>query len=142
MTHGKVAQIGRPRDIYFSPANGFVANFIGTLNRLEGRVQDGMLVVAGGRLALPGAHRETAAVFFRPEDVEIRDGAPEAMDVLCGTVAGASFLGDRTRLLVEGVGSNPVVLETDTRREFHPGDSIRFRIAQERLLHLDGETAS
>jgi len=40
-------------------------------------------------------------------------------------------------LLVEGVGAGPVVLETDTRREFSPGDSIRFRIAPERLLLLD-----
>jgi len=137
MMHGRVAQVGKPRDIYFSPANAFVANFIGTLNRLEGRVEDGMIVVPGGRLRLPAMPRGAAAVSFRPEDVEIADAMSDGDGVLTGTVAGASFLGDRTRLLVEGVGAGPVVLETDTRREFSPGDSIRFRVAPERLLLLD-----
>ena len=137
MTHGQVAQIGRPRDIYFSPANAFVANFIGTLNRLEGRLEEGVIVLPGGRLQVPGAPRGATVVSFRPEDVEIVDAAASGDGVLSGTVAGASFLGDRSRLLVEGVASAPVVLETDTRREFNPGDRIRFRIAQERLLMLD-----
>jgi len=142
MTHGQVAQIGRPRDIYFSPANAFVANFIGTLNRLEGCMENGMITVPGGRLRLPMAPRGAAAVSFRPEDVEIVDAISDEEGVLRGTVTGASFLGDRTRLLVEGVGAGTVVLETDTRREFHPGDPIRFRIAQQRLLVLDGEVPS
>jgi len=86
---------------------------------------------------VPGAPPGATIVSFRPEDVEIVDAAASGDGVLSGTVAGASFLGDRSRLLVEGVASAPVVLETDTRREFNPGDRIRFRIAQERLLMLD-----
>ncbi len=41
MDHGKVAQIGAPREIYFTPASRFVAEFIGSMNRLEGRVEAG-----------------------------------------------------------------------------------------------------
>jgi putative spermidine/putrescine transport system ATP-binding protein len=137
MTHGQVAQIGRPRDIYFSPANAFVANFIGTLNRLEGRAEGGMLMLPGGRLRLPDPSRAASAVSFRPEDVEIVDANASGDGVLSGNVTGASFLGDRSRLLVEGVAAGPLVLETDTRREFQPGDPIRFRIAPQRLLVLD-----
>jgi putative spermidine/putrescine transport system ATP-binding protein len=105
-------------------------------------MENGMINVPGGRLRLPTAPRGTAAVSFRPEDVEIVDAISDEEGVLKGTVTGASFLGDRTRLLVEGVGAGTVVLETDTRREFHPGDPIRFRIAQQRLLVLDGEVPS
>ena len=37
MEHGRVAQVGRPREIYQRPATRFVAEFVGTMNRLRGR---------------------------------------------------------------------------------------------------------
>jgi putative spermidine/putrescine transport system ATP-binding protein len=36
MRQGRVAQVGTPRTIYFEPGDPFVADFIGTMNRLEG----------------------------------------------------------------------------------------------------------
>ena len=41
MSHGRVAQIGTPREVYRAPASRFVADFIGTMNRLPGEVTDG-----------------------------------------------------------------------------------------------------
>src|SRR5262249_60215416 len=48
MSHGRVAQIGRPRDIYFAPANRFVADFVGTMNSLQGTKRSGGLGNMGG----------------------------------------------------------------------------------------------
>ena len=48
MEHGRVAQVGRPRDIYQRPATRFVAEFIGTMNRLSGSVQRRRLRDRGG----------------------------------------------------------------------------------------------
>jgi putative spermidine/putrescine transport system ATP-binding protein len=135
MTHGRVAQIGEPRDIYYRPANSFVAGFIGTMNQLEGRLENGVLFTNGGTLHLPTKLSSASVVYFRPEDVEIVDQT--SPDVLNGVVAGMSFLGDRTRLLVEGASSKPIVLETGTRMEFHPGDPIRFRVASDRLFAVN-----
>lgn len=36
---GKVAQIGKPQDIYFSPASGGVARFVGTLNEVSATIR-------------------------------------------------------------------------------------------------------
>jgi len=47
MSQGQVAQVGRPRDIYFTPRSRFVAEFVGTMNRLHGVVRDGHLEVMG-----------------------------------------------------------------------------------------------
>src|SRR3989442_10450007 len=63
MSQGQVAQVGRPRDIYFAPQSRFVAEFVGTMNRLQGVVRDGHLEAwgdgcrggAGGRARARGS---------------------------------------------------------------------------------------
>ncbi len=50
MSHGKVAQIGTPRQIYFQPSNRFVADFIGTMNRVHGVISNGVVETAAGRI--------------------------------------------------------------------------------------------
>ena len=69
MEHGRVAQIGRPREIYQRPATRFVAEFVGTMNRLAGSVRDGAFVTAAGRIPWPEAPAGASEVLFRPEDV-------------------------------------------------------------------------
>src|SRR4030095_8370299 len=49
MRKGMIAQIGTPREIYFTPRNRFVAEFIGAANIVESAVEDGHLVLPGGR---------------------------------------------------------------------------------------------
>jgi multiple sugar transport system ATP-binding protein len=54
MSNAAVQQIGSPSDVYFNPANLFVANFIGSpgMNLIPGQVVDGVI-------HLPGNHRYT-----------------------------------------------------------------------------------
>ena len=73
MEHGRVAQVGRPRDIYQRPATRFVAEFIGTMNRLGGSVRDGAFVTAAGSIPWPDAPAGAAEVLFRPEDVTLAE---------------------------------------------------------------------
>src|SRR5262249_29455601 len=40
MNHGRIVQVGSPSDIYESPANRFVADFIGSVNMFEGQVSE------------------------------------------------------------------------------------------------------
>src|SRR3546814_12484371 len=51
MEHGRVAQVGKPRDIYQRPATRFVADFIGTMNRLTGTTRGGVFSFRAGDLA-------------------------------------------------------------------------------------------
>ena len=132
MSRGKVAQIGTPREIYRAPADRFVADFIGTMNRLGGVVRGGAFVCAGGRLPWPG-DASTQEVLFRPEDATIVEAA-EAQ--LTGQVRAAIFLGDRTRLSIGGVGREPIVVEASGRQSFDVGDTVHLRIAAGALLSL------
>src|SRR4051794_11592023 len=53
MEKGRIAQAGTPQEIYHRPATAFVADFIGTMNRVSGEVVDGHVVWTGGRVPLP-----------------------------------------------------------------------------------------
>jgi putative spermidine/putrescine transport system ATP-binding protein len=134
MSQGRVAQVGRPREIYFSPATRFVADFVGTMNVLRGAVRDGYLELRGGRLPWPGGHAGDVEVLFRPESARIVEG-PGAP--LSGRVRTSFFLGDRTRVIVDGVGELPLIVETTERRELLPGEPIHLEIDPAALLRLE-----
>ncbi len=125
MDHGRILQVGTPREIYFAPAGDFVAGFVGTTNRVRGEVRDGHFHAPGLRLPLdapPGA----AALAFRPEQLRLAAGEGEAH--LHGTVASASFLGDHVRLQVALADGQTVLARVDGRREFATGEPVHLAI--------------
>jgi putative spermidine/putrescine transport system ATP-binding protein len=132
MDHGRVAQIGAPREIYFAPATQFVAEFIGTMNRLEGRVEDGRFVTAAGAIPWPDAPPGARHVLFRPESVRLAEAGTAQ---ITGTVSAAFFLGDRTRLFIE-CGGQPVIAETVERREFARAAPVHLAVDSGALLAL------
>ena len=64
MNQGRIEQFSTPAELYSAPATEFVATFIGSLNRLEGRVEGGRIVPGPG------------VVGIRPEDVVFVEDAP------------------------------------------------------------------
>lgn len=133
MSHGRVTQIGTPREIYYNPANRFVADFIGTMNRIKGTVNNGVLATSAGNIPWDGGGNGEMEVLFRPENASIVD--PDEAH-LRGWIRTSFFLGDRTRLLVEGIGMEPLVIETSERREYHKGEQIGLAIEAGSLLTL------
>ena len=78
MNEGKVQQIGSPSEVYDSPRNLFVAQFIGSpeMNIMEGRIEAGGFFRSGGlsfRLSSPSTDGEAAAG-IRPEDLFLNKG--------------------------------------------------------------------
>ncbi len=70
MSNGKVEQSGPPHDIYHSPENAFVADFIGRANFFNGVVEEGRIKAAGLSLKadpLNFTNRSKITVAFRPE---------------------------------------------------------------------------
>jgi len=122
MSQGKIAQIGSPREIYYHPATDFVANFIGTVNRLPASI------IRNAKFP-PGPE-----VLFRPEDTDIV-GAEDAH--FTGRVLSVLFLGDRTRLVLDGGGAEPVVLESHLRTSFEVGMQVPVRIRSEGFMVLE-----
>ncbi|EGP47950.1 ABC transporter ATP-binding protein [Achromobacter insuavis] len=114
LDHGVVQQIGAPSTLFDYPVNRFVANFVGTMNVLEGEVRERtsgsvVLAVEGvGDLHLPLAAEAPAAqrlaASFRPHTVQIEmaDGLGDARYVwLPGVVESSEFLGEFTRYQVQ-----------------------------------------
>ncbi|WP_237152150.1 ABC transporter ATP-binding protein [Oryzibacter oryziterrae] len=109
MNHGVIAQIGTPAEIYELPATRYVADFIGDINLIEGKVS----AVSGTQLSLTSegiggvidaeaAEGGDATVgldacfAIRPEKVRISREAPPAgsHNVLEGEVWDIGYLGD------------------------------------------------
>ena len=121
MWNGKIEQIGSPAEMYGSPATPFVAEFIGTMNRLPSTVtDDGAIDYEGLRLPVDAAQGlprgERVLCLLRPEtvDVAIADGHP-AEGGLTGDVVSKIFLGAVTRVRVED-GERSLVADLSTSR--------------------------
>jgi putative spermidine/putrescine transport system ATP-binding protein len=109
MAAGQVQQIGTPAEIYRAPRNLFVAEFVGTVNRLEGTITDPDNVVVGPngtKLSIPGhglPPGSAVAVLIRPEAVKINadthNGAPG--HGLTGQIMTHMFLGAVTRVAID-----------------------------------------
>jgi len=132
MNRGKVEQIGSPREIYFEPATRFVADFIGTMNRLPGVAAKGRLSLNGGTdLPWSGADG-LVEVLFRPQDVTFCE--PGAAHVT-GSVRASFFLGDRVRVVIAAAGHD-VVVEADARHNIVLDQVVGLELNPERLLSL------
>src|SRR5438046_2684027 len=72
MRKGVIAQTGSPRDIYFAPNSRFVAEFVGAANIIEAPVEDGHLVLPGGRQPIPcDVDMPAAIAMIRPETIRV-----------------------------------------------------------------------
>ena len=136
MSHGRVAQVGTPRQIYFQPSNRFVADFIGTMNRVRGVISNGAVETAAGRIPWHKGGEGEIEVLFRPENLTITE--PDRGH-LTGVVETAFFLGDRTRGIVRGVGDTLLVAEPPARREFRAGENVGLSVGPDTLVTQDRE---
>jgi putative spermidine/putrescine transport system ATP-binding protein len=106
LSHGRIEQIGSPAAIYNAPATPFVAEFIGTMNRLEATVADsGQVDVRGTVMPVADARDlprgERVLVLIRPEILELQRADGAASSALVGEVVAQIFLGAITRVKVE-----------------------------------------
>jgi len=141
---GQIEQIGAPAEIYGSPSTPFVAEFVGTMNRLEATVADpqsGEVDYGGVRLAVDAVRGHSAGervlVLVRPETVELgpaSNGAP-----LTGEVISHTFLGPVTRLKVTFGEGEMTADVSATRADSYPVGmrvGVGFPSASARLLSL------
>jgi len=159
MHRGRIAQIGTPRALYESPADAFVADFIGDSNLLaanivESRPEGCRVKMRGGAqigtlpapfAAAPGA---PAFLLIRPEDMSVQLQACARSDdreQLTGVITELSFHGDVFKLAV-AVGED--LLKAKVARE--QGGSLEvgrqvvltWRRAAARLLPQASDAAS
>jgi putative spermidine/putrescine transport system ATP-binding protein len=144
MNHGKIEQLGDPTELYETPRTGFVAEFIGESNRLEGTVAaapDGrpVLITASGlRLpARPGGAPagEPAVLYLRPERIAIGAEGGAAGGV-AGDVVEAVYVGEAMRYVVRAAGG-----ETFTVKRLNLDTADRLKIGARVTLRWDPDAA-
>ncbi len=131
MSEGRFLQVGSPADIYENPANRFVADFIGNVNLMEGKVvvdaadhaeiecADVVHRVAHG---ITGYQGEPVVVALRPEKIHLSaQSAPVPADDrnrVQGMVRALSYFGGYTlyHLELPSGAALKVNLENDTRQ--------------------------
>ncbi len=97
MKDGILQQIGTPHEIYRTPANTYVAGFIGspTMNFIAGRVEgtgaQGKFVFAGGSLELPCPQTTDVILGQRPEHIHLDADAPWRGQVILVEPTGADL---------------------------------------------------
>ncbi len=142
MSQGRIVQLGTPQQIYETPANRFVADFIGGVNLFEGRVlraQGGLLEVesaeAGTTLFVehgPLPAGSAVAVAVRPEKIVFAApaGAPNR---LAGRVRGTAYRGEASTYEVELPGGKVLrVTQVNAARRAPPhgaGEAVALAFA-------------
>ncbi len=133
MDHGQIAQIGTPTEIYHRPANAFVADFVGSVNRLEGEIDGGAWRCGNFTLAWPAGAPAGNIVMVRPEDIRL---SGDAAGAISGRVAGRFFLGSRTRLIVDIGQSAPVTVDTSERGDYTLDSPIHLKLEPATVIVL------
>ena len=119
--HGRVEQVGTPREVYEYPQTAFVAGFLGLSN----------LIDAAHAERLTGVPK---AMSVRPERVRLVDARTEpAAHETCvdGTIVETVYTGPTTRYIVDTTDGLRVVAERhndhapDDNAPYHRGDLVR-----------------
>jgi multiple sugar transport system ATP-binding protein len=128
MNLGVLQQIGPPKDLYMSPANTFVATFIGS---------PAMNLLPSGALGV-GIGGSGQLVGFRPEHVQLGNGKPNSAH--CdATVEVIQYLGDE-QLAYLRLGDAEIVAKLPLEASLEPGRRERFAVPLHHLLLFDAES--
>jgi multiple sugar transport system ATP-binding protein len=144
MSNAEVQQVGTPAEVYYDPANLFVARFIGSpgMNLVKGQYSDRALRLPGGNDYLLPAnwHKSLASadeviVGFRPEAAQLKtDGR------LAGEVYASELYGAYTMLHVSLGEQDIIHVRSDRLTRYPIGTVVRFDLNPEMVRFFDPKT--
>jgi len=137
---GVVEQIGSPLELYDSPANVFVAGFIGSpaMNFITGHISGGTFVAPGDiNITLPASLQleddRRVVCGVRPSDIEVSDGG------IAAEVIVVEPTGSETQVIARVADTQIVCISRD-RLSVRAGDTIHFSLNPADLLLFDLES--
>ncbi|MED7930818.1 ABC transporter ATP-binding protein [Nonomuraea sp. LP-02] len=137
LREGRLEQVGAPAEVYDRPATPFVAEFVGTMNHLAGRLGGDRVSVLGQSLPVDGPVPDgpDVDVLVRPEAVRVEpaeDGPAEdaTAEVLAASFRGASV---RLRLAVDG-GEVLADVPGHEAARLGPGTRVAVRLVERPVL--------
>ena len=141
MKLGVVQQIGKPQEVYDSPANLFVAKFLGTppINVFEGRVEDGKVYIGEDAvLEVTGVENQEVVIGIRPEGFVLDENGPLHCKLSNVEVMGR----DSSIVSTNGASLNPIIRsiinsdnKVDTEKE-----TVSFSVKPHKFFLFNKET--
>jgi iron(III) transport system ATP-binding protein len=145
MRDGQIEQIGTPEDVYARPASHYVADFVGRINALPGRVVERVagrasIETLGHRIELAAERCPTDAVLLlvRPEALRIVAETARAMN---GVVEELEYRGDQIEYRVRVGSALLIAIESalDLTRRVREGDRVGVELVEHALHVLAGD---
>ncbi len=141
MKEGVIHQIGKPQEVYDSPANLFVAKFLGTppINVFHGLVRGGGLYIGEDRvLSVGGVADQEVCIGIRPEGFILKEDGP-----LCCSLQGVEVMGrDISVISTNEASLNPSIrsiISTESRVD--TGEpAVRFALKPGKVFLFDKGT--
>jgi ABC-type Fe3+/spermidine/putrescine transport system ATPase subunit len=144
LNDGIIQQIGSPDDIYETPSNRFIAEFVGYVNFLEGKIEgdgeeEGFLNVSTeyGNISLNKANAKNLSkgdevfLVIRPESVSLFPSDTEDMpNMLTGTIQHSMYAGNLVKYTIK-CGERDIHIDQYNPKDaikFNRGDTIKFII--------------
>ena len=141
MNHGKIEQLGTPRELYETPKSKFVVDFIGQANHLSGEALEDS---SGGKCLVRTTKTETktegevlhgvalenisqgreVTLLIRPEDITLHRQHPgERINLLSAKVKIVSYLGDQMHYVLS-LGDETLDVFTPPSQKLGPWDTV------------------
>ncbi|WP_455372863.1 ABC transporter ATP-binding protein [Limibacillus halophilus] len=150
MREGRIVQVGSPQELYDNPNSRYVADFVGTSNFFDGRIEEmaegrATLVTTGGLRFNGQASAGLSAggegcLSIRPEQIRLqRDAGPDSLEVV---VHNRIFLGEHTEYLVRSEALGNIIILAPRQAEagargFDAGDRAHVSWSAESALILN-----
>jgi len=143
MNLGVIEQVGTPLEVYREPATAFVADFIGTMNFIPGRIM-GPNQVRFGSIDLVCdaegiAQGGDVTIAIRPEDILVQGVEGSEENAISARIDSMEFLGSFYRASLAADGIDADLLRADVsinlvrRLGLSEGDSVQVTMPRERI---------
>ena len=142
MNHGVIEQVGTPMQVYRDPATPFVADFVGKINVLPGRLHPGRALAIGASrfvCELDADAERDVKVYLRPEDVLARPIAAGDANVFEADIEKIEFLGSYCHVSVRSAQIGPQALTVYLSLNYlaeqglRVGSRLPLRVSPERM---------
>jgi putative spermidine/putrescine transport system ATP-binding protein len=143
MNEGRVQQVAPPLEAYRNPANGFVADFIGSTNLLAGTFRApaqghvGSVTLRLGNVPAGLAEGAGIKLSVRPEEVHVRPAGETGENRLPGTVSFIRDLGSSVEIRLRCFDQELLAVTTPRERpEARVGDSVAVELPADAIVVL------
>ena len=136
---GEVQQVAPPQEIYSKPKNMFVANFVGKVDFITGKVEESKILLDNSNnqtLPNTSSFKGKVVVAIRPENVILSDDGE-----ITGKVYSKFYLGDCNDLRVEIGNGNilRIIARASTYNTLNEGDEVKIKILDYFVFEDDGK---